>query len=326
MNNHELSNSEIIEGKLIEKAEQLENEGCFSEALLCWRTLFKHNPDPVFLFHCGRLAMEIKEWVEAEQAFLSAIDLDPDLYIAYHGLAILYEKQDNLEKAQEYLKKCLEINQSADAFTILGSVQKRLSMILEARESFGKALQIDPNYEEALYNLALTFTDEHPDKAIDLLTKAIEIDPKYSYAHRELGWLLLQRDKYTDAEYHIRKTIELDNSDVWAYVYLGNLMWKKDELKDAEEAFKIGIKIWPDESLPHWCLAHFYECQDRREEARVLYERALELDPDDPSANLRFGLFLKGIGELEKARAHLERVLNIDPDNEHVKQVLSRLK
>src|SRR5207249_223523 len=163
--------------------------------------------DPIFLCQIGRLALKIDAWLDAEQAFLSAIDLAPNLHIPYKWLGILYEQTEEFEKAQGFFNKCLEIKQSASVFTLLGSVQQKLGMIEGARKSFEKALEIDPNYEEAMYNLALILIENQPNEAANLLEKSIKLDPNYACAYRELGWLFRKWDENNEAEQYIKKAI-----------------------------------------------------------------------------------------------------------------------
>jgi len=50
--------------------------------------------------------------------------------------------------------------------------------------SLNEAIRIDPNYEEAYYNLGLTYREEQTAKAVELFDKAVELDPDYAMAHR----------------------------------------------------------------------------------------------------------------------------------------------
>jgi len=312
--------------ELVKKAEYLENQGDIEQAIMCWQNLFQRKADPVLLWHCGRLAVKNKNWKQAEEKFLSAIALDSKLHVAYESLGLLYLDTLNLEYACIYLKKCLTIKKSAHVFSLLGVAQNRLGLITKARDSFRKSIKMDPDYEEAYYNLATTFSNTEYKKKLLLLQKAIQLDPNYSKAHRELGWLLRKHKDFLNAETHIKKAIELDESDGWAHIYLGNLLWTQENFSLAEKAFNKAVEIWPNQSTPYWCLAHFYEYQDRFQESKELYEKALLLDPDDIEANLRYGLFLIGMKESDKAKSLLKHANNLDPEDERVNKALDKLE
>jgi len=95
------------------------------------------------------------------------------------------------------------------------------------------------------------------DQAIALCQRAVERDPDFQLAHRELGWAFRKQDELEKAEYHIRRAIELDPIDAWAHIYLGNLLWRQFDYAAAEAAFQAAISLWPESSVPLWCLAGF---------------------------------------------------------------------
>lgn len=311
--------------ELIDSAERSEEEGAISDALGYWRAVLDRDRDAVFLCRFGRVAMEADRLEEARQDFLEAAALDPGPSHAYDYLGIWHDQQGDLEESVRYFDRSLSIKQTASTYTLLGAAQLKLGRVAAARESFTKAINIDPRFDEAYYNLGVTFALEDPGKAITLLRKAVELDPEYAIAHCELGWVLRRLERYREAELHLRRSVELDDSDGLAHVYLGNLFRTKRDFSGAEHAFRKAIEVWPTDSLPHWCLAHFYEWQGRPQEADFFYETALHLDPDNPVANLRFGVFLKELGENAKAKVHLERALSLDPTYEDARSALAEL-
>lgn len=310
---------------LIERAERLEEQGSFNDALEYWRTILEHEKDAVFLCRFGRVAMKANKFGEAHQAFLEAISLNPEFPNAYDYLGMWHAEQGNPEVAVKYFERSISIKGTAATYTLLGAVQLRLWRIEEARVSFTQALEIDPGYEEAYYNLGITLPRDQPKEAIILFRRALELDPKFAAAHSELGQALRRLNENAAAEYHLRRAIELDETDGWAYLYLGNLLWTKCDLASAEESFKKVIKLWPNNSIPYWCLAMFYEYQDQSEDAEKLYHQALSIDPDDPEANKRFGVYLKDIGQAERAKAYLERALILDPEDITLRTLLASL-
>lgn len=311
--------------ELICEAERLEEAGLAPEAMKLWREVLARGPDPVALCRLGSLEMDIGDWSDAEQHFLSAVSLSPELHIAYEFLGILYLEQGNLVASEHNLRKSLELEETPSRFTLLGVTQLRRGLTREARRSFNDAIGLDPDYAEAYYNLGVTFREERRLEAARLFQKAIEINPDYGRSHRELGWMLRLMHKYRDAEHHIRRAIELDDSDGWAYIYLGNILWGEHNLPSAERAFLKATEVWPDECTAFWCIANFYEHTGRSREADLCYEKAIQLDPDDPTANIRFGLYLKDAGEITKAKIYLERAVVLDPEDKRAETALAEL-
>ncbi len=312
--------------ELVALAEESESNGGIVEALGYWRDVLDQDRDPILLCRFGRLATKAG-WDEvAREAFSEALRLDPKLAYANQCMALWYDDHGEPEKAIYYFDRSLDEGESAPTYTLMGAVQLQIGRVEEARESFSKALSVDPRYEEAYYNLGGTLVHENPTEAIELLSKAVELDPQFALAHCELGWVLRRLERYPEAELHLRQAVELDDSDGLAHVYLGNLLWTLSDLDAAEKEFKKAVEVSPNESLPHWCLAHFYENQGRPREAEFYYEAAFGLDPDNPVANLRFGVFLKALGDYAKARVHLERAMTSDKTCKDAHTVLDEIE
>ena len=319
-----ISDNEIE--RLIELGERFDDQGETAEALECWRTVVQHVRHASLICRFGRLAMKAERWDEALQAFLEAVDLDPKLAYAYQCLGLWHEVHGSLGESLAYFTKSLSLEESAPAYTLLGCAQLRLCMVQPAQKNFSGALNVDPSYEEAYYNLGLTYAENEPQRAIELFEKAVDLDPEYAVAHVELGWALRLLNKYPEAEYHLRRAIQLDDSNGWAHIYLGNTLWAQRDFSAAEECFKRSIEVWSDDSTPFWSLAIFYEYEGRPDDAKKLYLQALEIDPEDPVANNSFGKYLRDTGEFETAKIYIDRALALDPDDQAIESVLSRLE
>jgi len=312
--------------RLVEEARRLEEQGATEQALDSWRAVISREQDPDYLCKFGMLALDSGRWSEAEEAFASAIKIAPTEPEAYEGMGILLEQLGQYERAKAYLTKSLDLEKTASAFTVLGCSQMGLDEFDAARDSFRAALKIDPNYEEAYYNMALTFTGEQLGESVTLLRQAIEIDPAYAKAHREVGWRLYKTGQPQEGKTHLMYAIDLNPSDGWSYIYLGNLMWRAGELDSAERMFKRAGEVWPDSSVPYWSLAMFYEYSNRPGQAQPLYEKALREDPADPVVYRRYGLLLKDLGLLDKAKNYLELAIDLNPGDRVAQSALASLK
>ena len=146
----------------------------------------------------------------AVNTFRQAIEVDPKFYEAQMQLGIIMYAQNN--------KLCVDY--------------------------FNNALNIKPNSEEAMYGLALWYQD-HSDynKAIQLYTDIIQINPKNKDAYFNLGYIHHEYLKvYHEAIKHYTKAIEVDPNFSQAYYnrgmcyeYLGNVPAAKDDYTKALE-------------------------------------------------------------------------------------------
>jgi tetratricopeptide (TPR) repeat protein len=309
-----------------EFAAALEEQGKYAEALEEWRRLASDLKRADVLCRLGSLAEELGYLEEAEQAFREAIQVDHNESSPYVALGSMLMDTGENEDAARLFQKALSLEKTEYAYTLLGAAFIRLGKEQEAIENLEAALVVDPEFDEAYYNLGVVKRSKNPTEAERLFLRAIEIDPEYANAHRELGWLLRARDDIPQAEYHLRRAIELTPDDGWARVYLGNLLWRKGDVADAIPEVQMAMTLMPNRAMPFGSLANIYENQERWEEAEKLYERAIEVEPDDAVAHMNFGRMLSKRGDSIRAATQLKIALLLDPDYSTARKLLTGLE
>ena len=104
------------------------------------------------------------------------------------ALAIQNHQNNNLQDAQDYYQKVLELDPNVvEAHYNLGVIFQGLGEHQKAKDCYEKAIAIDPNYVDAQYNLGVLFRNlgEHQ-KAKEYFEKIIKINPNYANAHNQL--------------------------------------------------------------------------------------------------------------------------------------------
>lgn len=320
-----MNNSPESTNDRIQTAMELEERHQYELALNCWRELALEQPNAETLCNQARLAEELGLTDEAQQSFERAINTDPQHGWAYVGLASLLLDCDKTEEAVTLLQKAITHEPSPVSYTLLGIAFRRLGRNDEAARSLEAAIQLDPNYEEAYFNLAIIKEKTAPHEAETLYLKALEADPNYVVAHRDLGQLLSGTGPSATAEYHLRRALELDPNEGLARVYLGNLLWTRGDVDEATSEFEKAIPQLPDQALPIWALANVYESQELWNRAEELYERAIQTEPDDEVAHMNFGRMLKKKGDLVRAAVELRHALTLDPHYDAARRILSEM-
>lgn len=311
--------------ELFEEADRLEDSGDERGALHVWRELSRMHPDASRLCRHAWLANELGEKNEAERAFQMAIELDAGLAPAYQGLGSMAIDRGGFREAVQFLSKAVQLDSTRSAYCMLGVALNGLGRDEEACESYRKAIEIDPGFEEAYYNLGVLLRSNDPVQAQALLAKALQLDPSYAEAHSELGWVLRRHGSLPEAEYHLRRAIELRPDSAWTHVYLANLLWERRDLSGAVAEYEWAREAAPNRAFPLWSLANLYEDDGDWEKAQALYAQALELEPDDAVGNMNFGRLLLKRGDLAKARVFLERALILDPTYQRAKDLLDSM-
>jgi tetratricopeptide (TPR) repeat protein len=89
--------------------------------------------------------------------------------------------------------------------------------------------------EEIFEQAVEAFGDDKLDEAIDLYRKALEIDPNYADALHGLGMALSNRGRHDEAIAAAKRLIEIDNEDVLAHTSLSMFYMAQGQIEAAEK-------------------------------------------------------------------------------------------
>ena len=185
----------------------------------------------------------------------------------------------------------------------------------EAKAIYEWLLSGDPNNFDALQLLgSLVLRDGEAQQAVNLLKRALKINPRYPNAHYNLGLALSKLNRHEEAIDSYKHTIDLNSRDADAYNDRGISLQKLARYSEALKSHKQAIEIEPRHfrALNNHGLALAY--LNRHEEALACYARSLEIKPDYAEAYNNRGNLLKDLNQLEKAFADFNTALTIKPD------------
>ena len=107
---------------------------------------------------------------------------------------------------------------------------------------------------------------------------ALQLDPEYSIANYNLANLYQRERSYEQAIKYYKKAIEIDENFVSARNNLANVYMKLGDLDAAFNQFQRAVEITPDYPMAHFNLANAYILKNRNEEACRHYKKVIDLD------------------------------------------------
>lgn len=147
--------------------------------------------------------------------------------------------------------------------------------------------------------------------AIDMLNKAIALDPKYARAHSRLAALHTVNSNYASGsafsealpliEFHARRASELDPSLAEPFAALGNALGQRRQFLESEEALSRALKLDPNDVTANFWLATQLINSGYMREGTAALDRTLALDPLLPNALLWRARMYVFDGDLENA-------------------------
>ncbi len=195
----------------------------------------------------------------ATEAFSEAVKLDPQFALAWvnladsTGLLATYGTLDPVKAntiRQDAIDKAMAINhQLGEAYAALGSLQRDTSRITEAEVSFKRAIELNPNYASS-YHWYANFLLIYPlriQEAIDLIQKAVELDPESSIIGIALGRAYAEQGLYSLAKRQYQRVVKRDPEFGSAYYALARLeAWWLGHFDHALEYDRKAIAMNPD--------------------------------------------------------------------------------
>lgn len=152
----------------------------------------------------------MNDFDRAEADCIETLELDPSSTAAWNGLGWALYDSDDLEGPLEAFDRSLAINVSVKGLGGKAAMGRRAGRI-------------------------------ESDEAREILDAAHPIDPEYTWAGREIGWLLFDTDNYEGAAEQFRLIIEADPDDVYAYYGVGRASPENSDPSTALDAFNVAL-------------------------------------------------------------------------------------
>ncbi len=166
--------------------------GSLEEAADCLNQACRLRPECApFHFNRGNLLRKCGDWAGAELEYIEAIQRDPCLAEAYHGLGSLYLAEDKIEHADACLQKAISLrNGFILALHDLGQLRHRKGIFDEAEQYYRRSVVSDAPFPPALNSLGMLLLRKGELKeARSCFEKAIKLDQNYLLARCNLAVL-----------------------------------------------------------------------------------------------------------------------------------------
>lgn len=207
-------------------AEFLEAIGEAPHALAEWtrvRELLPHHH--AAYYHCGRIALRLRDLAEAEKQLTQSVTLRPDLAEGWLSLGQLETLRGNHARALEHYERERRLApQDPRAYYHIGKACSNLGRRADAIGYFQQAVRLRPAYWEAHYMLGeeLAFAGETAlaRKQFELV---VRLNPGYAMAHLNLGVALFQSGDRDIALKHFEEAHRLDPGNTQAAEYIARL-------------------------------------------------------------------------------------------------------
>ena len=130
------------------------------------------------LVYLGTVLSDLGEWEEAEGVLRTTAAMEPTSFLPKFTLGALEVVRGRYRSATTHLKEALELEQLPQAWYLLGVSQLHLGRPGRAVDALRRAVDLAPNFEDALYQLGVAYLRRGWTRlALEAFERVLKLDP-----------------------------------------------------------------------------------------------------------------------------------------------------
>ena len=166
-------------------------------------------------------------------------------------LADIFRTEKNYDESINLYSQIIENVFDENKWSIFysrGIAYERLNKWEKAEEDLKMAMTLQPNDPYVINYLAYSWLDRkmNIDLALNLLEKAVELEPSDGYILDSLGWAHYLSNSYEKSIYFLEKAVSFLPNDPTLNDHLGDAYWKSGRYDEAQSQWKRVLIIDPE--------------------------------------------------------------------------------
>jgi Flp pilus assembly protein TadD len=280
------------------------------------------------IYGLGNIYSDQQRWEEAENAYRTALQLDPASastrialsYVLIQPIAVA-DLGERYEEAEKLASKASELSpRSPLAFDQLGvAMELRGQVGSETENAYRKAIQLDPTFAPPYAHLGrLLRRRGQKEASAEAYRQAVE-------RSTDVGTMVLvaevmqSEQRYSDSEPLLRQAVAADPHNPSALIMLGKALTVSGEFKDAESVLQRAVNSSSNSYMANSLLASLYARQGAYELAENALLQALRVLPSYENKQLAqsFIQVAQGyvkVGKTKQAERAYAQAAKLDPD------------
>jgi tetratricopeptide (TPR) repeat protein len=261
--------------------------------------------------------------VTAFEIVIKMLESEPELperqerfSIAYFGLGLAWEKQNNFELARIAFAEAVKIDPgSSQSWRHLGLSQGQLQRYEEALVSYQRAIVEAPKADFVLYEELGSILNQlklYP-AAVDAYTRSIDLQPSHTWAYNNRGNAYRLLQQYPQALADLNRAIQLAPRMKEAYYNRGIIYKDLQQYPQALADYQQALQLDPRYSDVYFNRGIVYTQLQQYPQAMADYQRAIDLDPQSTLAYYNRGFTHHQLQQYPQAIADYDQAIKIDP-------------
>jgi tetratricopeptide (TPR) repeat protein len=243
-----------------------------------------------------------------------AIELDPNLAIAYANRGLAYYDTNRYEEALSDYNQALRLDPTQiRVYPNRGLVYDKLLRYEEALADYNRAIQLNPAEVAAYINRGLTYaTLKQSELALADFNQALQLDPTNAIAYANRGDYYANLRQYDEALANFEQAIQLDPGFARAYYNRGSTYSQIQSYDKALADFKQAITLDPQLAAAYHERGVIYKTLRQFDRALADFKRAIQLDPTLALAYYNRGDLYYQLQQYDQALADQDQAIELD--------------
>lgn len=302
----------------------------YAKSIECFKTGLQVDPNhPILQYNLAKSYEAENFYVEAVKCYETALKARPGWIEALHDFSELLIKCQKTEEARSIVKRTIDLKPNdAELYTLLGEIFLNEYDYDAAVASFTQADELENNNVRILTGLADALEkDDHPEEAISIMNKAMQIEPITKDVEKQYVHTCLSAEDYEEAYTHMNSLYN-DNGkdDVQLLDLFGQYYICVGEDDNAKKYYDRIPEIDPQYKLHFLEAANRYNQIGKIHEAEELAKKYINSNPFDAKAYNALGKIYEKQGEKKSAAQSFAKGLKVAKNNIYARNKLKSLK
>ncbi|WP_170416989.1 tetratricopeptide repeat protein [Ruegeria atlantica] len=258
---------------------------------------------------------DLDDMDQADDAFAEILALNPNAEPGLQGRAWVHYNRDEYTAAVELFRQAVSRKPNAQNIAGLAASARRSGEMdfAEFEEMMQTSLALSPEYTWAMRELAWVLSDHNgQDEAMKLFRSARDLDPYDPYAEYGIAFLLSEQNDWEASFDHISRALELKPDFVSAISRRSLILLMLDRPKQALKDAEAVIQTKPDDADGYVRKARALSELGQRSQAHDVLEQAEKLiGPDNYLLYWRASLLADDL-DYEAALFHIRRSVALE--------------
>jgi predicted Zn finger-like uncharacterized protein len=262
----------------------------------------------------GRIEEALERWDLAEQEYREGMRIDPKFFDAYDALAKVYLRQDRAADAFAALKQAeTQIGNNAAIANATGEAFLFGKDFVRAADSFRTAIEKDPAYNKARFNLANSLRDQGKlEEARQQYEATKALAATLPGLAEALGYLYLKLGQTDRALAEFDLALKAEGTTVELRLAAADVFLAAGKPDRARELGESVLKDWPDQSDAIAVIGRAMRDSGNLEGGIDKLKRAIALK-NKPAYQAALGEAHERAGRADMAAQYYDEALKLDP-------------